>query len=141
MVFCQIFFGIKTWNIFQDRISIWKLKFPLDKIDWIGYLLNQGFSTFWYARTPKSEFHPSAYPQIRIVSSSRTPKSKLLPKRASFEQFFLNFAYPLLASHVPLGVRVPQVENRCIVLTMIGISNSNKTCYQNGCQSRTDACI
>ncbi len=28
-----------------------------------------------------------------------------------------------------------------IVLTMIGISNSNKTCYQNGCQSRTDACI
>ena len=28
-----------------------------------------------------------------------------------------------------------------IVLTMIGISNSNKTCYQNGCQSRTNACI
>ncbi len=30
---------------------------------------------------------------------------------------------------------------RYIVLTMIGISNSNKTCYQNGCQSRTNACI
>jgi hypothetical protein len=28
-----------------------------------------------------------------------------------------------------------------IVLTMIGISNSNKTSYQNGCQSRTDAYI
>ncbi len=24
---------------------------------------------------------------------------------------------------------------------MIGISNSNKTCYQNGCQSRTNAYI
>ena len=31
--------------------------------------------------------------------------------------------------------------NPSIVLTMIGISNSNKTCYQNGCQSRTNACI
>ncbi len=28
-----------------------------------------------------------------------------------------------------------------IVLTMIGISNSNKTSYQVGCQSRTNACI
>ncbi len=26
---------------------------------------------------------------------------------------FLNFAYPLCPSHVPLGVHVPQVENRC----------------------------
>ena len=28
-----------------------------------------------------------------------------------------------------------------IVLTMIGISNSNKTSYRNGCQSRTNAYI
>ncbi len=28
-----------------------------------------------------------------------------------------------------------------IVLTMIGLSNSNKTRYQVGCQSRTNACI
>ncbi len=32
-------------------------------------------------------------------------------------------------------------KNETIVLTMIGISNSNKTCYQSGCQSRTNACI
>ena len=32
-------------------------------------------------------------------------------------------------------------EGGCIVLTMIGISNSNKTCDQNGCQSRTNAYI
>ena len=28
-----------------------------------------------------------------------------------------------------------------IVLTMIGVSNSNKTSYRNGCQSRTNAYI
>jgi hypothetical protein len=28
-----------------------------------------------------------------------------------------------------------------IVLTMIEVSNSNKTSYRNGCQSRTDAYI
>ncbi len=36
------------------------------------------------------------------------------------------------------------VNNRLadsIVLTMIGLSNSNKTRYQVGCQSRTNACI
>ncbi len=29
--------------------------------------LGQGFSTFWYSRTPKSGLYPFAYPQIRIV--------------------------------------------------------------------------
>ncbi len=32
-------------------------------------------------------------------------------------------------------------KKESIVLTMIGISNSHKTCYQVGCQSRTNACI
>jgi hypothetical protein len=26
--------------------------------------LNQGFSTFWYSRTPKSKLYPSAYPVL-----------------------------------------------------------------------------
>jgi hypothetical protein len=26
----------------------------------------QGFSTFWYSRTPKSDLNPYAYPQIKI---------------------------------------------------------------------------
>ena len=51
--------------------------------------LMQGFSTFWYLRTPKSKLYPSAYPQIRIASPSCTPKSKILPKWASFECFFV----------------------------------------------------
>ncbi len=38
-------------------------------------------------------------------------------------------------------VNVYYIVGALIVLTMIGISNSNKTCYQVGCQSRTNACI
>jgi hypothetical protein len=64
-----------------------------------------------------------AYPQIRIVSPLHTPKSKLYPFAYPPNQNFYpnelvlsgfqNLAYPLWASHVPLGVRIPQVENRC----------------------------
>jgi hypothetical protein len=49
-----------------------------------GYGLEQGFSTFWYLSTPKSKLQPSVYPQIRVVSLLRTPKSKILHKWASF---------------------------------------------------------
>jgi hypothetical protein len=90
----------KTSENFQNRIRqiIW--------IQWkFGIYVVQGFSTFWYPRTPKSKLYPSAYPLIRIICPLLTPKSKILPKRASFEHF-VNFAYPLLPS------RVPQVENR-----------------------------
>ncbi len=41
--------------------------------------------------------------------------------------------------YVALCVAQPPIVN--IVLTMLGISNSNKTRYQVGCQSRTNACI
>ncbi len=34
-----------------------------------------------------------------------------------------------------------EINGEDIVLTMIGLSNSNKTRYQVGCQSRTNACI
>jgi hypothetical protein len=34
-----------------------------------------------------------------------------------------------------------QITKKLIVLNMIGISNSKKTCYQNGCQSITNAYI
>ena len=37
--------------------------------------------------------------------------------------------------------KIKQAVGNFIVLTMIGISNSNKTSYQDGCQSRTNACI
>ncbi len=56
--------------------------------------LDQGFSTFRYPRTPKSKLYPSVYPQIKIICPSRTPKSKILPKRASFEHFFFIFRTP-----------------------------------------------
>ncbi len=70
----------------------------------------QGFSTFWYPRTPKSKFYPSAYPQIRIVCPSRTPKSKILPKRASFECFFEFRVPPDILSRTPRGTRTPGWE-------------------------------
>ncbi len=63
-----------------------------------------------------------AYPQISFIPLS-TPKSELYALRVPPNQMFypkglllsifLNFAYPLCPSRVPLGVRVPQVENRC----------------------------
>ena len=40
---------------------------------------------------------------------------------------------------VGIKKKIEAVTN--IVLTMIGVSNSNKTSYRNGCQSRTNAYI
>ncbi len=58
---------------------------------------------------PNQTCIPFAYPQINI-----------LPKYALFEWFVLILptpcgllTYPLWSPHVPRGVRVPQVENRC----------------------------
>ncbi len=45
--------------------------------------------------------------------------------------------FHLIAKYLERKVKTLQT----IVLTMIGISNSNKTRYQVGCQSRTNACI
>jgi hypothetical protein len=53
-----------------------------------------------------------AYPQIKIVPLCGPPNQKFYPKGLLFSIFF-NFAYTLCPSHVPLGVRVPQVENCC----------------------------
>jgi hypothetical protein len=81
--------------------------------------LRQGFSTFWYLCTPKSKFYPSAYPQIRVVSHLRTPNQKILPMRTPCKLLlsgFTNLAYPLQTACVPLGVHVPQVENRWFTL-------------------------
>ncbi len=79
---------------------------------WDDCLLEQGFSTFWYSRTPKSELYPSTYPQIRLMS----PSQKLYPNKLHLSGFAYPFGllmYPLWPAHVPLGVRIPQVENRC----------------------------
>jgi hypothetical protein len=42
--------------------------------------------------------------------------------------------------HINQSIKL-SVISEVIVLTMIGISNSNKTSYRNGCQSRTNAYI
>jgi hypothetical protein len=65
----------------------------------------------------------SAYPKIKIVSLCVPPNQNYMPfaypqiknytQKGFFWVFFLNFAYPLWSSHVPLGVREPQVKNRC----------------------------
>jgi len=36
--------------------------------------VGQGFSTFWYSRTPKSGLYPSMYPEIKIVPPLHTPQ-------------------------------------------------------------------
>jgi hypothetical protein len=76
--------------------------------------LEQGFSTFWYSRTPKSKLHPSAYPHPLCVP----PNKKFYTNKLHLGGFFKFvypcglLAYPLWPLYVPLGVRVPQVENR-----------------------------
>jgi hypothetical protein len=52
--------------------------------------------------TPKSELYFFGVPQYQ----------KFYPNKLVLSGFF-NLVYPLRFSHVPLGVRVPQVENRC----------------------------
>ncbi len=93
--------------------------------------LGQGFSTFWYSRTPKSMLYPYAYPQIKIwyklypLDKKIANKQQLLVyfkymkdlRMGSIELIFklLAFkkllAYPQWTLGVPPGVRVPQVEN------------------------------
>jgi hypothetical protein len=55
--------------------------------------LYQGFSTFWYPHTPKSKWFNLCIP----------PKSKILPKRASFEWFFKFHVPPVTFSRTPRG--------------------------------------
>jgi hypothetical protein len=60
-----------------------------DKSTFLFNLLYQGFSTFWYSRTPNLKLYPYTYHQIKIVpqcklpnqncSPMHTPKSKLYP--------------------------------------------------------------
>ncbi len=90
------------------------------------HALRQGFSTFWYPGTPKSKLYPSAYPQIRIICPSCTPQNQKFYPKGLLLSVFLNFAYPLWPSHVSLGVRVPQVENRCFkVLRVVFLLRSD----------------
>jgi hypothetical protein len=42
------------------------LELPIKTDRWT-HILHQGFSTFWYLRTPKSLFYPFANPQIIIL--------------------------------------------------------------------------
>jgi hypothetical protein len=70
------------------------------------HALLQGFSTFWYSRTPNSKLNSFRIP----------PKQHLIPfvylLWAHFAMISIS-TYPLQTPCVPLGVRVPQVENRC----------------------------
>ncbi len=49
----------------------------------------------------------SAYPQIRVVFFWRTPKSKILPKYASFEWNLTFCIPPVSSSRTPWGTRTP----------------------------------
>ena len=78
----------------------------------IFFPLEQGFSTFWYLRTPNQDCTPLRTPKSKFYPPRVPPNQKFYPNKLVFSGF-KNLAYPLWASHVPLGVRVPQVENRC----------------------------
>jgi hypothetical protein len=64
--------------------------------------LGQGFSTFWYSRTPKSKLYPSAYPHPLRVP----PNKKFYPNKLHLGKFF-EFCVPLWA------LRVPPVASSC----------------------------
>ena len=58
-------------------------------------------------RTPKSKLYPSVYPQIRIVSLTRTPKIKN-SNSMSFFEWFLKFCVPSVSfSCTPRGTLTP----------------------------------
>ncbi len=59
---------------------------------------------------PNQNYMPFAYPQIRTICPSRTPKSKILPKRASFERFYKFCVPPETFSRTPRGTRTPGWE-------------------------------
>ncbi len=81
---------------------------------WRSDFWRSDLSTLWSSFKILSTFWPFDVLifDVPIPSPSRTPQKKFYSKGLLFI-VFLNFAYPLWASHVPLGVRVPQVENRC----------------------------
>ncbi len=54
-----------------------------------GNALTQGFSTFWYLRTPKSMLYPYEYPQIKIWYKLYPLDKKSQKKR----QFLVYFKY------------------------------------------------
>lgn len=69
-----------------------------------GNELNQGFSTIWYFRTPKSKFYLYAYPQIRLASPLCTPNTKFYPNRLHLTGVFLIFHTPMGSSRTLCGL-------------------------------------
>ncbi len=115
-------------KISREKHNIVKaMKFYVNEIIHKMDTSGQGFSTFWYPRTPKSTFSHSAYPKIRVGSPLRTPKSEILvilPKWVSFGCFFfilhtfceillsvfLFCVPPVSFSRTPRGTRTPGWE-------------------------------
>jgi hypothetical protein len=64
-------------------------------------------------RTPKSELFPICVPQNKKFYLNELLLGSFLMLRTLCEH--LLSVYPLRASNVPLGVHVPQVENRCFI--------------------------
>jgi hypothetical protein len=94
-------------------VSNWKVNIRSKCYQPQWYAIGQGFSTFWYPRTPKIKIVPLCVPPNQNCMPFAYPQIQNSTRKGLFWAGFFNFAYPLLPSHVPLGVRVPQVENRC----------------------------
>ncbi len=80
---------------------------------------NQNFTPL---RTPKSELYPLCVPPNQKFYTNELLLSVFFNFAYPCEILlsdFLNFAYPLWASRVPLGVCVPQVENRCTIWLIV----------------------
>ena len=72
-----------------------------------SYLFRPGVLNLLVHAYPQIKIVPSEYPQIRIICPSCTPKSKILPKRASFEHFFNFCIPPVTFARTPRGTRTP----------------------------------
>jgi hypothetical protein len=91
-----------------------------------SYLLYQGFSTFWYSRTPQIMLNPLRVPLNKKLTQivPRMKKWEILGTKKQNGLFSHRFesllpscnllAYPLWTWGVPLGVRIPRL--RIVVL-------------------------
>ncbi len=103
-----ISWNLTSWPWVIDRTQNTKTRRQTDKKKKDKktiYNLDQGFSTFWYSRTPNSKMNSFRVP----------PKQHLIPLMYLLWAYFAMISistYPLQTPCVPLGVRIPQVENR-----------------------------
>ena len=95
---------------YQSEDKLW---FIVQYMTLNGIPLDQGFSTFWYSRTPKSKLYPSAYPHpLRVPPNKNSTQISFIWVRF-FDFCVLLWALrvpPVASSRTPRGTRTPGWE-------------------------------